>query len=97
MAPVPCIPKARPPPLTMRCVSPPWCACVGWRSRKGGHVLFHTVERASATTVHFGVCNTGDGLNYHPVSLQCYPKVVPPSHAHIHLRCCGVGDLGLLL
>jgi hypothetical protein len=48
----------------------------GWRLKKGGHVLFHCVEKTSPTTVSFAVCNSGDGLSYHPVSLARYPKVI---------------------
>lgn len=51
----------------------------GWRTPDGGHVFFHTVERVSATHINFGVCNSGDGLNYHPTSLEKYPKVTSPA------------------
>lgn len=65
------------------CVAVTWYSCcilkfsrvAGWRHNEGGHVFFHTVEKASDATVHFGVCNSGDGLNYHPVNMESYPKV----------------------
>lgn len=50
-------------------------SALGWRTTKGGHALFHSIERVSATAVNFSVCNSGDGLSYHPVNLEKYPKV----------------------
>ena len=45
----------------------------GWHSPGGGHAIMHVVERdltdgPSGPKYAFVVCNTGDGVNYHPVT-----------------------------
>jgi hypothetical protein len=47
----------------------------GWRTEKGGHALLHVVERTATDRVALAVCNTGGGLEYHPVCVRRFPKV----------------------
>ena len=41
-----------------------WCG--GWSGTNGGHAIMYIVERTSETEVSFIVCNTGQGVGYHP-------------------------------
>ncbi len=34
----------------------------------------HVAERTANNTFHFVVCNTGQGVNYHPAIGRDYPK-----------------------
>ena len=53
-------------------------ACVwpgGWRHQSGGHAVLYIVERTDAEHFSFTVCNTGEGLEYHPQTVRhaCTP------------------------
>lgn len=45
----------------------------GWMKKSGGHAIFHVLER-SESGYGFTVCNSGNGLQYHPSSTNEYPK-----------------------
>ena len=47
----------------------------GWHCPKTpGHYISYVIVRASSTTFDFIVCNSGEGLEYHPISHASYPK-----------------------
>lgn len=39
----------------------------GWTNLGGGHAIVYIIERSSDSKFSFTVCNTGEGLGYHPM------------------------------
>jgi hypothetical protein len=46
----------------------------GWRTHSGGHAVIYIFERISESNTRFTVCNSGQGLNYHPKSEKDFPE-----------------------
>jgi len=61
----------------------------GWRTGRGGHAIMYIIECTAVETAElssddlmngkrfyrFSVCNTGQGLHYHPSSGHAHPKI----------------------
>ncbi|CAE7525563.1 unnamed protein product, partial [Symbiodinium sp. KB8] len=47
----------------------------GWRTGAGGHAIINVVERNADGSARFTVCNSGQGLGYHPQSTKSYPSM----------------------
>ncbi len=47
--------------------------CGGWMKKGGGHALMFVAERGESSFA-LAICNTGDGVNYHPKIQGDYPK-----------------------
>lgn len=50
-----------------------WVVPGGWRRSGGGHALLYIYQR-HARRFSLVVCNTGGGVQYHPSTVQHYPK-----------------------
>ena len=48
--------------------------CGGWMSKGGGHALMFVAERQENGCFALAICNTGQGVNYHPKIQGDYPK-----------------------
>ena len=48
--------------------------CGGWMGKGGGHALMFVAEREEDGSFALAICNTGQGVNYHPKIQGDYPK-----------------------
>ena len=47
----------------------------GWRGLTSSNTVMYLATRTSADRFAFVICNAGEGLDYHPVSAHCPPKI----------------------
>jgi hypothetical protein len=47
----------------------------GWRGLTASNTVIYLVTRTSPDHFAFVICNAGEGLDYHPASAHCPPKI----------------------
>ncbi len=47
----------------------------GWHTIVGGHAIILMIERMSESNYSFIICNSGNGVQYHPSNASSTPKI----------------------